>query len=263
MRSMRWMSGLFAFVAFAGGMDRALAESCSAVSGPQTAALVELYTSEGCDSCPPADRWLRTIAPVSIKAGRVVPIALHVDYWDYIGWKDPFAKPIFTARQRELARLGRSSVIYTPQVMLGARDYRTWSTPSRFDADVKRINETPAKARITLSLERAGSGVLTVHGDAEVPNASDRADAALYVTLVESGLTSQVRAGENKGVTLAHDHVVREWWGPLVLAGEGRAELTRTYPRSETKSSALGLAAFVQDQRSGSILQAVALANCP
>src|SRR4051794_5009755 len=75
-----------------------LAASCSADSPQHTLALVELYTSEGCSDCPPADRWLR-----SLKPGSVVPIAFHVDYWDYIGWKDPFARAAFSARQRELA----------------------------------------------------------------------------------------------------------------------------------------------------------------
>ena len=131
---MRWLNGIvgsMVMVGTVGMVDRAAAEICRGTSGPQTAALVELYTSEGCDSCPPADKWLRSIAPDSIKTGRVVPLSLHVDYWDYIGWKDPYAKPIFTTRQRDLSRFGRSSVVYTPQVMLGARDNRNWSTPSR------------------------------------------------------------------------------------------------------------------------------------
>ena len=81
----------------------AAAASCSAQSGERTAALVELYTSEGCSSCPPADRWLSRLGRV-YPPERVVPIALHVDYWDYIGWKDPYAKRPFAQRQRTLSQ---------------------------------------------------------------------------------------------------------------------------------------------------------------
>jgi hypothetical protein len=91
-----------------------LAQGCEVRSGPDRVALLELYTSEGCSSCPPAESWLSTIAQQGYSTERVIPLALHVDYWDYIGWKDGFAKPAFSARQRELAALGRSDTIYTP-----------------------------------------------------------------------------------------------------------------------------------------------------
>src|SRR4051812_27306968 len=81
---------------------------CEARSGPQTTALVELYTSEGCDSCPPADRWLSGLGRSGFAPDRVVPLSLHVDYWDYIGWKDPYAKREFSSRQRKLTQLQRN-----------------------------------------------------------------------------------------------------------------------------------------------------------
>ena len=87
--------------AMAGGV--AAAPVCSAKSGAYTVALVELYTSEGCDSCPPADRWLRALPSTGITPDKAVALSLHVDYWDYIGWKDPYAKPQFTERQRKPA----------------------------------------------------------------------------------------------------------------------------------------------------------------
>ena len=95
------------------------AAQCVAQSGPGTTALVELYTSEGCSSCPPADRWLASLgkrhAPTAL-----VPLALHVDYWDYIGWKDPYAKREFSLRQRKLSQLQRMALVYTPQVVVNA-----------------------------------------------------------------------------------------------------------------------------------------------
>jgi len=94
--------------------SQAHALQCSAQSGPHTAALVELYTSEGCDSCPPADRWLQGLAAQGFAPGRVVPLSLHVNYWDYIGWKDPYAQQRFADRQRKLAQVIRARVVYTP-----------------------------------------------------------------------------------------------------------------------------------------------------
>ena len=121
------------------------ADRCMARSGPHTAALVELYTSEGCSSCPPADRWLAGLRAQGYGPERVVPLALHVDYWDYIGWKDPYAKREFSLRQRKLTQLQRMALVYTPQVMLQGRDFRPWSGPA-FDEAVSRINARPAAA---------------------------------------------------------------------------------------------------------------------
>ena len=98
--------------------------ACTATSPAHTLALTELYTSEGCDSCPPADKWMSGLAARGLGPDKVVPLALHVDYWDYIGWKDVFAQPQFTERQRMLSRLSGSTFVYTPQVVVAGRDFR-------------------------------------------------------------------------------------------------------------------------------------------
>ena len=126
---------------------------CAAKSGPRTAVLVELYTSEGCNSCPPADEWLRKLPAAGFGADRVVPLALHVDYWDYIGWKDRFANAGFSARQREIAAINRTRAVYTPQVVLAGRDYGSWPSASRFAADVDAVNAMPARAEVGLALQ--------------------------------------------------------------------------------------------------------------
>src|SRR5258706_14099202 len=99
---------------------------CKATSPQTTTALVELYTSEGCDSCPPADRWLSSLGPKGFAPDRVVPIALHVDYWDYIGWKDPYARHAHSARQRKMAKLARAAIEYTPRGLLEGQDFCLW-----------------------------------------------------------------------------------------------------------------------------------------
>jgi hypothetical protein len=232
------------------------AAQCKAVSGSHTAALVELYTSEGCSSCPPADRWLS-----SLKSPSVVPIALHVDYWDYIGWKDPYAKREFSLRQRKLTQLQRLALVYTPQVMLQGRDFRGWGTPA-FDAAVARINARPAAAHISLEILAQEPRALRVRVDARLSQAAAPGLPSLYVASYENRLESRVMAGENRGRTLLHDYVVMEWQGPLDLAA-GRLDAERLLPllpgAVPTNS---GVAAFVQDRRTGEVLQALMLPAC-
>src|SRR6185503_19658823 len=207
---------LFAALALSTGM--AQAAQCTAKSADKTVALVELYTSEGCDSCPPADRWLSSLGPKGFAPDRVVPIALHVDYWDYIGWKDPYARQAHSARQRKMAKLARAAMVYTPQVLLQGRDFRQWGSPA-FEQAVAEINARPAKARISLLLDMRQRDRFTVEVTAELLDRLQQADAALFLGAYENKLVSEVKAGENRGRTLPHDYVVLEWAGPLEFKG--------------------------------------------
>lgn len=236
---------------------------CSAKSGTHTVALVELYTSEGCDSCPPADRWLRTLPSTGLTSDKAVALSLHVDYWVYIGWKDPYAKPLFTARQKEASAVNKASFVYTPQVLLSGRDFRRWSGGG-LAAEVTRINAQPAKADIALEIHDAGAGRIEIRGSASL-NAiagkpEDRADTQLVLALYENGLTSAVQAGENKGVTLQHDHVARDWNAPVAFGGEGHAGAKLAAALAGRNRSQSGAVAFVQNRKSGEVLQALALA---
>src|ERR1039457_1730220 len=106
-------------------LTAAIAETCTIHSPPHTVALLELYTSEGCDSCPPADKFVSGLRAASgLGANQVVPISLHVDYWDYIGWKDVFAQHAYTERQRWLSDLARTRTVYTPEVFVGGQELR-------------------------------------------------------------------------------------------------------------------------------------------
>jgi hypothetical protein len=167
------------------------AASCQARSGPGSVSVVELFTSEGCSSCPPADRWLSTLK------GRpdVLALAFHVNYWDRLGWPDRFATAEATARQREQARLAGSSQVYTPQVLVGGRDWRQWP----------QLPASAAAPVVSLKLTRSGDQV-----NAEI-TAGPQSPARLagYWAVLEDGHVSTVRSGENAGSTLRHDHVVR------------------------------------------------------
>ena len=240
----------------------AAAAQCRAQSSGSTVALVELYTSEGCDSCPPADRWLSSLGQRGYAPDRVVPIALHVDYWDYIGWKDPYAKQAFSARQRKMASLARAAMVYTPQVLLQGRDFRRWGSGA-FEQEVAKINAQPAKARISILLDRRGAEAFAVEAVAELLEARRAEDAALYLGAYENKLVSQVKAGENRGKTLAHDYVVLQWAGPFGFQGR-RAEARQALPLLPKAVPAhSGIVAFVQDRASGEVLQALMLPACP
>jgi len=189
----------------------AAAQSCSVRSGAAAPAVVELYTSEGCSSCPPADKWLS-----KLKADpSVVALAFHVDYWDRLGWKDRFASAAFTQRQAEQQRPSGARFSYTPQVIVNGADRPDWpratvSAPDR------------AAAPVALQLVRDGSRV-----EATVtPAAGAPARLAAYWAVTENGHVSAVKAGENEGVTLNHDDVVREY--RQVAAWDARADAPTT-----------------------------------
>lgn len=235
-----------------------LAAPCSATSGPGTAALVELYTSEGCSSCPPADRWLASL-DTRYPAGSVVPLALHVDYWDYIGWKDPYAKREFALRQRKFSQLQRMAFVYTPQVLLQGRDFRAWGSKS-FDQALAKINAQPARAKLTLAVMGAEPHALEVEAVAELGQASG--DADLYLAAYQNRLESRVKAGENRGRLLTHDYVVLEWQGPFSFAGKTLTERRKVPLLPGASPANSGVAAFVQDRRTGEVLQALLRSTC-
>ena len=202
-----WL-GLACAAASAWGESPLDPAACRAASGARVAVLVELYTSEGCDSCPPADRWL-----ASLKLGpELVAAAFHVDYWDRLGWKDRFADPRHDVRQAAQRAGSGARFVYTPQVLVNGRDWRLGTA----------LPDPAPGARIELSLERDDDARVAVAVRA-LPGAPPR--LALWWALLEDGHVSAVGAGENRGATLHHDHVVRRY-------GEIAAWPTKAGPRA-------------------------------
>jgi len=231
---------------------------CEAQSGLNTAALVELYTSEGCSSCPPADQQLSRIQQVLGPAAVAVPLSLHVDYWDYIGWSDPYAQAAFAKRQRWLVHANHEGVVYTPHFFIGGSELRPWQTALR--DEVGRLNAKPAQAQIRIEANLSQNDSLVLAADATARGAGDRAQ--LYLAVAEDGLVSKVTRGENGGATLTHDHVVRAWIGPIPLAhGEVHTRREIALPASWNRGQ-LEIVAFVEDEVSGKVLQAVGTPRC-
>lgn len=217
--------------------------SCNARSGETLVPVIELYTSEGCSSCPPADRWLSRFKPDA----PVVALAFHVNYWDRLGWPDRFASGEFTRRQAEQQAVNGARVSYTPQVVVQGRDRPDWPG----------LALPPAVAGAPLvDLAITGDGRSF---DARVqarPGAPSRLAAFWAVT--ENGHRSAVTAGENAGEKLAHDHVVRElhrvppWTGASIrLSFSPAAAADAAHPRA--------LSLVVIDAATGRPLQALRL----
>lgn len=238
----------------------AATQECSASSGKHTVALLELYTSEGCSSCPPADRLLSSLPARQLGADQVVPLELHVDYWDYLGWHDPFAQSKFTKRQRRMGAINRLPTIYTPQFLLNGKDFRPWRAQN-VSKEVADINRSKARAQLRIKLSQDAEQ-LRIMANADVSDATDRHSADAYIVVYENKLTRNVKAGENAGRTLTHNFVAREFVGPVRLKSGGVKFDERLTIAKDWKAKDLGVVAFVQDRRNGDILQALALPVC-
>lgn len=219
-----------------------------ASSAPEASLVViELFTSQGCSSCPPADRLLTKLAVDPKLRDRVIPLSFHVDYWNYIGWTDPFSSKRWSERQQGYARAFHSNRIYTPQLVVSGR---TGLNGSDEAAARKRIAEALAAepaGRVTLAVEPAQDG-LKVKVGARLSHAVE-GPLDLWVAIYETGLTTKVGAGENASATLRNDYVVRRLEKALTLPGKaGSAELVLGLDK-RWKRERLGVAAFLQDPK--------------
>lgn len=167
-------------------------------SSEQPTPVLELYTSQGCSSCPPAEKWLSSLTQSPDLWKQVIPLAFHVDYWDYLGWQDPFANQSYSARQRAYARSGGASSVYTPGFIVAGHEWRGW-----FQHQPLRLPEQhKAVGRLQLSLD--GNAV-----EAEFkPQQPAPKGLTLYVARLGFGINTQITNGENAGKTIKHDFVV-------------------------------------------------------
>jgi hypothetical protein len=226
---------------------------CEVKSGPATAALVELYTSEGCSSCPPADKQLSKLNELAPGAA-IVPLSLHVTYWDQIGWKDVFAQQGFDDRQSALLAGKPNHVVYTPQFFVSGTELRSWR--DNLPNAIRQVNARPAPVTITLKTTAIDNGKAALDVDVKSNNTAPVA-GDLYLALSENNLTSHVLRGENSGATLHHDNTVRLWFGPIALT-KGAAHLHQeaVLPAAWNRQH-LQAVAFVQEPDQGRVLQAV------
>jgi hypothetical protein len=205
-------------------MKRLLASLiCAALSVPglamaqqATGTVVELYTSQGCSSCPPADAYLAELADES----GVIALALHVDYWDYIGWTDKFGNPKFTERQKAYARAVGSNTIYTPQMIVAGVDMVEGSNPDKVEGDIRR--HQMAQPMVALQIMRQGDA-LTITAVAKVA-----LNGPLVVQLVryQPRATVTIEYGENAGQTISYTNIVTSWARVGEWTGQGDLNLS-------------------------------------
>ncbi|MGE8162075.1 DUF1223 domain-containing protein [Paraburkholderia sp. NPDC080076] len=261
--------GLALTMLAASGLATAAGAICSAHSPAHRVALVELYSSEGCNSCPPADNWLSQWKN-SGAAQSIVPLALHVDYWNSLGWTDRFSQHRFTERQQTLTDLAGGHTIYTPEIFVSGRELRSWSQRDSFQSRVGKVVAEPAQANVALELKGQAPGAFNVAAQFTSKAADTAGQLDAYLAVYENSLSSQVGAGENSGATLHHERVVRQWIGPVPLVA-GSAQIRRDIRIQDTAADAsvnapadrFGVVAFVENAATGEVLQVAELAACP
>ncbi len=198
-----------------------IAATCLAVAGGAACAqdrdnpvVVELFTSQGCVSCPAADAVLAELG----QRDDVIALALHVDYWDYIGWRDSFADPVFTKRQKGYARSAGRRSIYTPQMMIGGRFDVVGSRPMKVMDAVQHAADLPPLARLDLS--RQGD-TLTIRADPLGPMPLTQVHVVRYTPKA----TVDITAGENEGRTVSYTHIAHGWQMLGLWNGEAPLEM--------------------------------------
>jgi hypothetical protein len=237
-------------------------------AGPERAAppasggpvVIELFTSQGCSSCPPADRLLSKIGADPQLAGKVIPLAFHVDYWDYNGWRDPFSSGRWSGRQQAYARAFRSQRIYTPQLVVGGRAECLGSKEDEVRQRIAEALSTPPAGTVTVEPSAPEKGKLRVKVSAKLERAAQNGQD-LWVALYQRRLSTPVKGGENASATLEDDYVVRRLEKALALKAEagssGSSEVVLAVDPSWPVRD-LGVVAFLQDPRTLAIQGAAA-----
>jgi len=215
-------------------------------SGPFQATLIELFTSEGCSSCPAADKWLGRLRNEKGLWTNFVPVGFHVDYWDYIGWKDPLASKKFTLRQRAYARKWRAPSVYTPNFVLNGDEWRGWFGKPRVPKPSSlRVGFLEARQLADFEFE------VTFR-----PVSETKAEWKLVGALLVMGYLSQVKAGENRGRNLVQNFSVVEFVQAKMNSGHGQGKRIQFKKREKAGGDGLAVAFWVSSEDGLTPLQA-------
>lgn len=249
--SLGWFGVLFVVLwsARAGASEQA--RERLSPNATKSGVLVELFTSQGCSSCPPADRFLSELADRADL--EVIPLSFHVDYWNYIGWTDPFSSPRWSDRQRRYAKVFGGDRIYTPQIVVAGRWEGVGSQRQEISRLLERATAEPVLAQWNLSTELLSNGRL------QLVLGANRLDPALrskklkcWVAIVESDLVTLVRSGENASKRLRNDRVVRYLrkvleFGPAAHSSDASFEIVL---EDDWRRDRLSVVVFLQDSDS-------------
>jgi hypothetical protein len=214
--------------------------------------VLELFTSEGCSSCPPADELLSKIGASSTG---VIPLAYHVDYWDGLGWSDPLSSGQWTARQTVYVRAMKLSGPYTPQIVINGRRQCVGSDPGGIARAIAAARTTPAPGLVTLRMTTpaAGAHKLNVSVRARVVRTAGDKPLIVLLAIYENGLLAKIEAGENNGHQVTYDYTVRKIVPVFELGATQGSSLQNEISVEldpSWKLEHLGVAAFIQDESS-------------
>ncbi len=254
---------LLALLLLISTVAQAAPPSCAGVSGSTLPPVIELFTSEGCSSCPPADAWAGRASQEKGLAGTIL-LAEHVDYWDDLGWPDPYAQHAFSTRQQNYTAARHARGVYTPQVIVAGEELVDWTQPGGLTERAVRQAARPASVQLRVTVDRVEGDAVFVqvqtHAGASMP-VDALQSARLTLALTEDGLLQQPGAGENRGRPLHHDGVVRVQATRPATDGSSSWVLHRAPGQDWHRSH---LVALVQQGEVGTMLQAlsVPLASC-
>ncbi|MBV1920286.1 MAG: DUF1223 domain-containing protein [Pseudomonadales bacterium] len=197
-------------------------------SGERPAIVLELYTSQGCSSCPPAERWLSSFVDEPSLWKDIIPINFHVDYWDYLGWKDPFARPGFSKRQRNYKQLGHTRNVATPGFVVNGKGWNGWFRQKAVphESDIVNVN---LKAVVD-------SDKVSITFDAV-----DKRRVRVHVAVLGFGIKTPIKHGENRGLALVHDFVVVGYDNALLKGDKGGFSADLRMPTILTEWSNTGV----------------------
>lgn len=211
--------------------------------------LVELFTSEGCSSCPPAEKaltFLEQLQPVS--GAQIIALELHVDYWDRLGWKDPFSSAEFSQRQDLYAQRYKSDKVYTPQMVVdGAQQFIGSDTLQATNVIMEAARKNKANVALTMDAEKIK---INISG---IPKGEN---STVFLAIAENNLSTDIKGGENSGLKLSHTGVVRELKtiGTVSVGGKSFEAQADIQLKSEWKKEELKIVVFVQENQSRRIL---------
>jgi hypothetical protein len=211
-------------------------------------AVIELFTSQGCSSCPPADALLAKYAA----RDDVLALSLPVDYWDRLGWKDTFASPAYSARQRDYATVRRDGEVYTPQAVINGLAHAVGSSAAAIDSKIALTRSRQANSRVPITLTIEG-GALVVHAGQAIES-TEGARGQLLVALVQDSGTVSIKRGENTGRRVTYRNIVRRL---TPIASWSGSPVHVRLPLSDLKAPSVGtVAVLLQGGKGGQILGA-------
>lgn len=214
-------------------------------SSEKRISLLEFYTSEGCSSCPPADRWFSKLKNDNRLWKELIPVAFHVDYWNYIGWDDRFSSPKYSERQRNYARSKNLKTVYTPGFLLNGEEWRSYFGLRIIPASNEKV------------------GILTLNLDSDIadveyiPLNSDKETLELNIALLGFDLHTDVKTGENSGKQLKHDFVVLGYKTVLMKMNDNSYVVSTKLPDISIKAPRSGIVAWVSEINDQTPIQVV------